>query len=66
MNFLQYSIAFPIMSWITLAFFLVNQTFIFFPETQESRLNTSLAALYGSILLWYLLILFFYIFNLYS
>ena len=63
MNFLQSSIATTIMAWIVLIVVVINHCFIFVKETGHRYHNNGLLIYYGSLMVWFVMIIFFYIYN---
>ena len=63
MNFLQSSIATTIMAWVVLVIVIVNHSFVFIKETGHRYHNNGLLAYYGTLMVWFCMIIFFYIYN---
>lgn len=63
MNFLQSSVMMTIMAWVTLVCVIVNHCFVFLKETGQKYHNNGLLVYYGLLMVWYISIVFFYIYN---
>jgi hypothetical protein len=63
MNFLQSSVMMTIMAWITLVCVIVNHCFVFLKETGQKYHNNGLLVYYGLLMVWFISIVFFYIYN---
>lgn len=66
MNFLQYSIAFPIMAWVCLLTTILCQVAVFFRELKEVYSNMLLVMHYACLAVWYAAIFASYMYNAYS
>ena len=63
LNFLQSSVMTSIMSWVTLVCLIMMHCFIFLKETGQKYHNNGLLVFYGLLMVWYISIVFFYIYN---
>jgi hypothetical protein len=63
MNFLQSSVMMTIMAWITLVCIIVNHCFVFLKETGQKYHNNGLLVYYGLLMIWFISIVFFYIYD---
>lgn len=66
MNFLQYSLAFPVMAWVCLLTLLLSHAAVLFRGVKERHHSYLLVMHYTCLLVWYAAILGAYLFNAYS
>jgi hypothetical protein len=62
-NFLQSSVIAAILAWTTLVCVIISHCFVFLKETGQKYHNNGLLIYYGLLMVWFICIIFYYVYN---